>query len=155
MNPAESLVESFGAAAWLLGTSPFFSETRIRDVSAYISDALRIGQIVHSVGDDGIPNGLVIWAWAVESTIQRLANEGTWPPQMHLSEWREGRKLLVLNIVALRPNRLKDLLRGKYVRDFDAAEEVVWLDWSNADRRIRRRKMRSVKKKTSDVIHQT
>ena len=139
MAPNSSLISSYGAAAWLIATAPFFSQTPQFEVSQLITTAMRLHQIHYCVGADGVPNGFFIWAWLDHDVQKRVLAEGAWPPKLHPSEWREGTDAFLICMIVRGEQSLRKMLNACDANELRFAQAYTWIDWTQSRRRIYRR----------------
>ena len=97
----------FGAACFL-----YFQHAGPRDDAAGPRELfvapLRLGQAKFYYEDDGELYGVLTWAWVTDEILARISASGSCA--MHISEWREGDNLLIVDLIAA-PARLKTIKR--------------------------------------------
>jgi hemolysin-activating ACP:hemolysin acyltransferase len=89
--------------------------------------------------------GLITWAWLTSEVLQRICEEGHTPAQLHVSEWREGDILCVLDLVTV-GDSLREILHEFKESNLAKGQRIAWINW--------RRKKLKIKQasQTSDSI---
>jgi erythromycin esterase-like protein/hemolysin-activating ACP:hemolysin acyltransferase len=95
---ATARAASLGYAAKLMSQSPVHVTTAMRSLRLLIAPALAQRRVKFYFDEDGQPVGFVVWAFLDEDVEQRVISTGGF--QLHESEWNEGRRLWIVDLVA-------------------------------------------------------
>ena len=116
----------YGCAINLLTTVPNYRNAPFSAVAKYIGLALRFGHIKFFFDSNGNLTGLMIWGWLAEEVQTRLVAQAQEIPDLHPSEWKEGRRLQVLTLVAL-SGSLRETLALARVQMSEFAKVAYWV----------------------------
>jgi hemolysin-activating ACP:hemolysin acyltransferase len=128
---------SYGCVMALLSATERYKRVPFQQVSTYALTALQHRQARCYFDDSGVLVGAIIWAWVTQPVLQRLANEQSSPPRLHVSEWREGDCFCVLDVVAVSKS-LKSVVLDLAADDIGPRRCISWVDSKRPKVRTRR-----------------
>ncbi|RQP23675.1 toxin-activating lysine-acyltransferase [Piscinibacter terrae] len=113
-----------GYAAKLMSQSPAHVGAAMRSLRLLVTPALAQHRIKFYFNEDGQPVGFVVWAFLDEDVEQRVISTAGF--QLHESEWNEGRRLWIVDLVAPMGNA-RYILRDLRDAVFADAPEIQYL----------------------------
>lgn len=99
MTSEDQFHAKIGAAVNLMSRSAVYCGYPIACVSEWIKPAVLLDQILFFRNPDGPIVGYMTWAYLAEDTEERLINDPN--VLFHLSEWNEGDRLWIMDLVVL------------------------------------------------------
>jgi cytolysin-activating lysine-acyltransferase len=92
-------LERVGRVATVMGRSPQYCQYPIACIQLWLEPAIRHDQIKFFHNESGVVVGYMTWAWLAEDTEDRLIHDPS--VLLHISEWNEGDRLWILDLVLL------------------------------------------------------
>ena len=96
-SPVDEYFTKMGIVTSLMGASARYCTYPVACIALWLEPAIRHDQIYIFRNDSGTPVGYITWAWLAADTEHRLVSD----PEvlLHISEWNEGDRLWILDIV--------------------------------------------------------
>jgi len=117
----------FGNAAAVLSGCNRYNTASFADVAGFIATAIRHRQLKCYFDQRNHLVGAVAWMWLDKAVLRRVLGEPTFPPSIHISEWREGDIFFVPLLVAHRQS-LADIMRDLQQDLPMGASAIAWIN---------------------------
>lgn len=136
----------FGHAVALFAGHPSYIHVEFGTVTSYLAAAVRHQQLKCYFCESSGLTGVAIWMWLDEAVLARIYQSGSYPPELHISEWREGDIFFIADVIAHR-GRLRKIIRDIRTSVPATASKVAWIN-----PRRRRLRFTSLHKKSSRAL---
>jgi cytolysin-activating lysine-acyltransferase len=102
LQSSKLITDQLGIVCFLLTRSATRKNIALANVRLWIEPPILLNQIAYYFDSRGLPAAYMTWAWLSEDVEERLITDKNF--LLHISEWNEGRRLWVMDIVTLNDN---------------------------------------------------